>query len=103
MSENETVSAVTPLLRHRNLRIAIIAAPAITSTVAILTSQESNLAAAIVLNVLAGIPHATYHPFFQLVWKIEKTPARSSRAAGKSDRTIGFPSALPPGLRAVPL
>lgn len=55
MQGSETLSAVSPLLRHRPLRVLLIAAPGIMATVAILTATESNLALAAVLNVAAGV------------------------------------------------
>lgn len=55
MERNEAVSALTPVLRHRALRVLLIAAPGITAAVAILTSMESNLVVAVILNVAVGI------------------------------------------------
>lgn len=55
MQQRETISTVGPLLRSRALQALLVAAPAVTTTVAILTAAESNLALAIVLNVAAGV------------------------------------------------
>lgn len=55
MQQSETISTVGPLLRSRALQVLLVAAPAVTTTVAILTAAESNLALAIVLNVAAGV------------------------------------------------
>ena len=55
VERDETLSSLIPALRHRMLRVLLIAAPGITAAVAILTSTESNLVLAIVLNLAAGI------------------------------------------------
>ena len=55
MEHDETLSSIIPALRHRMLRVLLIAAPGITAAVAILTSAESNLALVVVLNLAAGI------------------------------------------------
>ena len=55
MERDAAVSALAPVLRHRALRVLLIAAPGITAAVAILTSMESNLVVAVILNSAAGI------------------------------------------------
>lgn len=55
MEHDETLSSLIPALRHRMLRVLLIAAPGITAAVAILTSTESNLALVVVLNLAAGV------------------------------------------------
>lgn len=55
LEHDETLSSIIPALRHRMLRVLLIAAPGITAAVAILTSAESNLALVVVLNLAAGI------------------------------------------------
>ena len=55
MERDEMLSSLIPALRHRVLRVLLIAAPGITAAVAILTSTEPNLALVIVLNLAAGI------------------------------------------------
>jgi hypothetical protein len=55
MDQHETLSALSPLLRFRTLRILLLAAPGITAGVAILTAGESNLGLVIALNAAAGI------------------------------------------------
>jgi GGDEF domain-containing protein len=55
MQTGEALSAVSPLLRHRSLRVLLVAAPGLMAAVAILITTESNLALAITLNAAAGI------------------------------------------------
>ena len=55
VERDETLASLIPALRHRVLRVLLIAAPGITAAVAILTSTESNLALVVVLNLAAGI------------------------------------------------
>ncbi len=55
MDHSDTISAFSPLLRHRALRMLLVASPGITAAVAILTATESNLAWVVVLNLSAGI------------------------------------------------
>ncbi len=55
LEHDETLSSIIPALRHRVLRVLLIAAPGITAAVAIITSAESNLALVVVLNLAVGI------------------------------------------------
>jgi len=53
------ISAMSPLLRHRALRVLLVAGPGIMGAIAILTAGESNLAVAIALNAGAGVVMST--------------------------------------------
>ncbi len=55
METSDTISALSPLLRHRTLRMALVGAPGVTAAVGILTATESNLGLVVILNLAAGI------------------------------------------------
>src|SRR3989304_1825660 len=55
MQESETISAIEPLLRHQMLRVLLVAAPGLTSAVAVLAMMESSLPFAVGFNVAAGV------------------------------------------------
>lgn len=55
MPQSEALSAAGELLRHRRLRLVLVAAPGITAAVAILTATESSLLMTAILNVAVGI------------------------------------------------
>ncbi len=55
MERDAAVSALIPVLRHRSLRVLLIAAPGITAAVSFLTSMASNLVMAVILNSAIAI------------------------------------------------
>lgn len=55
METSDTISALSPLLRYRALRMALVGAPGVTAAVGILTATESNLGLVVILNLAAGI------------------------------------------------
>lgn len=55
MHQIDASSAVSLLLRHRLLRLVLLAAPAVTATVAMLTAVEPNLTLRMTLNVAVGV------------------------------------------------
>lgn len=55
MPQNEAISALGLLLRHKKLRLLLVAAPGLTAAVAILTATESSLAVTAILNIAVGI------------------------------------------------
>lgn len=55
MNQSDTLAAVSLLLRHRLLRLVLLAAPAITATVAMLTAAEPNLTLRVGLSTASGV------------------------------------------------
>ncbi|MEX2158107.1 MAG: hypothetical protein WEB04_01755 [Dehalococcoidia bacterium] len=56
MEPHETVSAITPLLRNRALRVLLLAGPGITASVAVLSAASgAPLAAIVAINVATGL------------------------------------------------